>query len=398
MYQKAPTNGPRRPLRRSTRLRQAVAFTVTGVDAYRGPYCEQVTAETFSCHGCRYKSKHDVPIDSEVMLELKSELPGEQSVFARGVVKSLERPGEGDQNILFSTSIELEEPGNIWNIASPPEDWLSFCHSRKPMRVYLKPTLPVVPDVVTAIVRVDDTNREELYRDRDSMPSLPSMGRPLSQIMVSFQRQMEEMISEAAAVLFEKHNVEHAALSKSISESCLDQLRTSVEACRQNAVNHIVARLKEQLAAPLEEARTVTRNLAKAKQDLEKILGDFAQTSSTRVEDLRTHFERQIEASIKEHLGAADAELSRASQSTMLLTLDRLGISAKQHEALARVHLNETLDQVSETALMVLKERSASISRESLEALTTDSRRNLEFVGNAISELAKGLGKRPLPL
>ena len=90
MYQKAPTNGARRPLRRSTRLRQAVAFTVTGVDAYRGPYCEQVTAETFSCHGCRYKSKHDVPIDSEVMLELKSELPGEQAVFARGVVSIIQ--------------------------------------------------------------------------------------------------------------------------------------------------------------------------------------------------------------------------------------------------------------------------------------------------------------------
>jgi hypothetical protein len=398
MYQKTPTNGQRRPLRRSTRLRQAVAFTVTGVDAYRGPYCEQVNTETLSCHGCRYKSKHDVPIDSEVMLELKSELPGEQSVFARGVVKSLERPGEGDQSILFSTSIELEEPGNIWNIASPPEDWLSFCHSRKPIRVYLKPTLPVGPDAVTAIAGVDDRSRGELYRDRESMPSLPPIERPLSQIMVSFQRQLEEMISEAAATHFEKRNVEHAALSKSISESCLDQLRTSVEACRQNAVDRIVARLKEQLATPLEEARNVTRNLAKAKQDLEKILEDFAQTSSTRVEELRTHFERQIEASIREHLGAADAELGRAGQSTMLLTLDRLGVSAKQHEALARVHLNETLDQVSETALMVLKERSASISRESLEALTTDSRRNLESVGNAISELAKGLGKRPLPL
>jgi len=425
MYQKAPTNGARRPLRRSTRLRQAVAFTVTGVDAYRGPYCEQVTAETFSCHGCRYKSKHDVPIDSEVMLELKSELPGEQAVFARGVVKSLERPREGDQNILFSTSIELEEPGNIWNIVSPPEDWLSFCHSRKPMRVYLKPTPPVVPDAVTAIVRLEDTSRGELYGDRESIPSLTPIERPLSQIMVSFQRQIEEMLSEAAAAAaqkeavslrqglreeaagilveaaaahFEKHDGEHAALSKSISESCLDQLRTSVEACRQNAVDRIVARLKEQLAAPLEEARAVTRNLAKAKQDLEKILGDFAQTSSARVEELRTHFERQIEASIREHLRAADAELGRAGQSMMLLTLDRLGISAKQREALARVHLNETLDQVSETALMVLKERSASISRESLEALTTDSRRNLESVGNAISELAKGIGKRSLLL
>jgi hypothetical protein len=398
---------------------------VTGVDAYRGPYCEQVTAETFSCHGCRYKSKHDVPIDSEVMLELKGGPLGDQPVFARGVVKSLERPGEGDHNILFSTSIELEEPGNIWNIASPPEDWLSFCQSRKPMRVYLKPTLPVAPDAVTSIVRVDDTSKGELYRGRESMPSLPAIERPLSQIMMSFQRQMEEMISEAAAAAaqkeavslrqvlreeapvilaeaaaghFEKHNGEHAALSKSISESCLDQLRTSVEACRQNAVDRIVARLKEQLAAPLEEARTVTRNLAKAKQDLDKILADFAQRSSTRVEELRTHFEREIEAAIREHLAAADAELGRASQSTMLLTLDRLGISAKQHEATARVHLNETLDQVSETALGVLKERSASISRESLEALTADSRRSLESVGNAISELAKGLGNKSLRL
>ncbi|MGD0966354.1 MAG: hypothetical protein ABSA57_20990 [Candidatus Acidiferrales bacterium] len=425
MSQKTPENGQNRPLRRSTRIDQPVPFKVTGVDSYRGPYCEQVTAETISCHGCRFKSKYDVPINSEVMLELKNEMQAGQPVFARGAVKSLQRRRERDQDGLFCTSIELEEPGNIWSVVSPPEDWLPFCHPRKPIRAYLKPTMSVPPEDVKARAPVGDAVGVERSLDSKSAPSLPSIERPLSQIMLAFQRQMEEMLSkaaaaaaqkeaislreelreeakgmvaEAAAAHIEKHSLELAALSKSVSASFLEQLGRLVEASRRDAVDRIVGRLKEQLAVPLEEARTAIANLAKAKEDLERILGEIAQKSSTGSEEFRTRFEGQMETSIRAHLCAAGVELDRASQSTMHLTLASLDASAKQYEALACVHLNEALDQVSETALTVWKEKSAAVSRQSAEALTTDSCRYLELLGNGISELAKGLGKRSPPL
>ena len=116
MAKNSPHSDFVRPMRRSTRINQVAQLTVTGVDSYHGPYSEQVAADTISCHGCMFKSKYDVLIDSEVMLELKSGAQGGQPIFARGVVKWTQRPGERDQKGIFCTAIELEEPGNIWGV------------------------------------------------------------------------------------------------------------------------------------------------------------------------------------------------------------------------------------------------------------------------------------------
>lgn len=115
------------PTRRSTRIRHSVQVRVTGVDALHGSYCEEVAADTISCHGFKFKWKYDVAIDSEVMLELHFENQQRAPLLARGVVKWLRGPGEANNNNVFYTAIQLKEPSNIWSVASPPEDWLPFC-------------------------------------------------------------------------------------------------------------------------------------------------------------------------------------------------------------------------------------------------------------------------------
>src|SRR5579864_7348254 len=108
-----------RPLRRSTRVNQAVPLTVMGVDSYRGPYREEVSTVSVSCHGCKYESKHDVLTNSWVMLELPTKNSGQQTVSARGLVKWVKRPQ--DTGGTYETAIELETPGNIWGIDTPPQ-------------------------------------------------------------------------------------------------------------------------------------------------------------------------------------------------------------------------------------------------------------------------------------
>ena len=115
------------PMRRSTRIRHSVQVRVTGVDATRGPFCEEVAADTISCHGFQFKWKYDVAIDSEVMLELNYENQQRAPLRARGVVKWMRGPGEASNNSVFHTAIQLKEPCNIWSVDSPPEDWLPFC-------------------------------------------------------------------------------------------------------------------------------------------------------------------------------------------------------------------------------------------------------------------------------
>jgi hypothetical protein len=207
----------------------------------------------------------------------------------------------------------------------------------------------------------------------------------------------KDIIAEAAAAQIQKHAAQLEQLSQSISSCFVERLQRSVETCREDAIDCIVTSLKTQLALPLDEGRKVAADLTKAKVGVEKILADFTQKTSSEIQESCTHFERQFEAAIRKHLGSAGAELDQVSQSNMLLTLDKLRLSTELHEALAKSHLEGVLDQVSETSLTVLKEKSAEISRQSTEALTRHTSKYLESVGGAISELAKGLGNE-LPI
>ena len=56
--------------RRSTRIVQAVPITVTGTDALGQPFKERTTTVMVNCHGCKYQSKHYVPKNSIVKLDI----------------------------------------------------------------------------------------------------------------------------------------------------------------------------------------------------------------------------------------------------------------------------------------------------------------------------------------
>jgi hypothetical protein len=106
--------------RRSSRIDYAITVTVRGSDAFRTSYLERVSTLTVSCHGCRYQSKHDVLQGDVVLLELESPNSGSKHPN-RGRVKQVKHLVSGDMP--FEVILELEPPGNIWGMPSPPTDW-----------------------------------------------------------------------------------------------------------------------------------------------------------------------------------------------------------------------------------------------------------------------------------
>jgi hypothetical protein len=108
--------------RRSTRIVQAVPITVTGVDALGQPFKERTTTVMVNCHGCKYQSKHYVPKNSMVTLEVPRPEAGQKRT-TQGRVVWVQRPRTVRE--LFQIGLEFEVPGNVWGIAFPPEDWFS---------------------------------------------------------------------------------------------------------------------------------------------------------------------------------------------------------------------------------------------------------------------------------
>jgi len=107
--------------RRSTRIVQAVPIVVTGVDALGQPFKERTTTVMVNCHGCKYQSKHYVPKNSTVTLEIPRSEPGTAPRSQQGRVVWVQRPRTVRE--LFQIGLEFEVAGNVWGIAFPPDDW-----------------------------------------------------------------------------------------------------------------------------------------------------------------------------------------------------------------------------------------------------------------------------------
>ena len=106
--------------RRSTRIVRTISLTVRGVDLLSQPFEERTSTLSFNTHGCKYPSKHHLPKNSWITLEI----PGREGAERRRVrarVVWIQKPHSVRE--LFQIAVELEAPGNIWSLDAPPGDW-----------------------------------------------------------------------------------------------------------------------------------------------------------------------------------------------------------------------------------------------------------------------------------
>ena len=104
--------------RRSERVPKSVVILVHGFDLLGQAFEERTSTIALNLQGCRYASRHHLPKNTWVSLELPEDAE-RRSVRAR--VAWIQRPHSVRE--FFQIALELERPANIWNIDSPPADW-----------------------------------------------------------------------------------------------------------------------------------------------------------------------------------------------------------------------------------------------------------------------------------
>lgn len=104
--------------RRSERISSSVPIIVRGIDLLGQPFEERTSTLAVNLHGCRYSSKHHLPKNTWVTLEVAR---GTERRNLRARVAWIQRPHSVRE--FFQIAIELESPGNIWGIESPAADW-----------------------------------------------------------------------------------------------------------------------------------------------------------------------------------------------------------------------------------------------------------------------------------
>jgi hypothetical protein len=192
----------------------------------------------------------------------------------------------------------------------------------------------------------------------------------------------------------EERSKELDTLAQSLSANALDRLQRGLESSREEGVDRIVSRLKEQSAPVIDHAKETMAALAKQREELETALEQALTKSTGKIEEVCSGFEKQFEMMIRERLDAAREELHGTIHSAVSSALDHLSASAKQQVAEVESRLQKAMEPV-EVAIGEMKAKAEETSLQLSRELEHQSREHLELVSNAISEVAKGIGRLP---
>jgi hypothetical protein len=193
----------------------------------------------------------------------------------------------------------------------------------------------------------------------------------------------------------EDRHREAEMLATTLVTNALDRLHQTLETIQQDAVERIVTRLKDRLAPTLQDAREVAGGLTKRQEEIEKTLAASEEKSSANIEQTCERLEKQFEVVMRARLDEAREELERSARGATASAAQNISAATARHEKEAQARLREQSDRISENAKKSLEQMAAATCNEFAAELTNYSRGHLEFVSSSISDLAKGISKRP---
>jgi len=193
----------------------------------------------------------------------------------------------------------------------------------------------------------------------------------------------------------EDRHREAEMLSTTLVTNALDRLHQTLETIQQDAVERIVTRLKDRLAPTFQDAREVAGGLAKRQQEIEQTLAASEEKSSAKIEQTCERLEKQFEVVMRARLDEAREELERTARGATASAAQNISAATARHEKEAQARLREQSDRIAENAKKSLEQMAAATSNEFAAELTNYSQGHLEFVSSSISDLAKGIAKRP---
>ena len=365
--------------RRSTRIVQAVPVAVTGVDAIGRPFTEHTSTLIINCHGCRYQSKHYVLKNMWVKLEIPHPDSGQAPRVVRGRVAWIQRPRTVRQ--LFQVALELETPGNVWGIASPPEDWFAF-PDREAQQHNLAGALDPQANEIEQEVPGQNEYENQAAHVNDNLRAFPS---PASATDASLQlaRQLARLVAEA------KHQIE-AAAREAAGQAVAQEVSQFIEKIQQETDKHAQAagaaaaesarrELTNWLTPQLEQTRSEwssqleREGRAQREQHVEQLKnsGDILVNLFKEAEEVATRLKSQA-AEVEARLQAEAETVGRAQQEAAQLreeTSVNLAIQAEETEA----HIMERADAAARTMEEAARVREEALVRLKAQATNTEA-------------------------
>jgi hypothetical protein len=358
--------------RRSTRIERSVPLIVFGQNRMGEPFVERTVSTSVNLHGCRYPSRHDYGVGSWVTLQVVGLNVEPKPPAVRARVRSVHSSQSSRE--LQQVGVELENPGNVWGIVTPPQDWMTSGGTNAPRAQFAAAVAPALedPPPVTEEVNAPAVNTEHRMAEVATFPSpSPAVSSPPAPKLAEAPKTQRIVITPDGLIAALRGKLQQAAekaaqtaVARQIDEavrealSSIDDVRNSsvreiqelfptrVEAVRlstnQELGGEIASHLKEQMEKYRGQAEEMAQRLEKQAAELRRELA----SSQEFVEKMTREMEPQISARLNEAVARAASEFEGATART----------AHRRYELML-----ESTQAVVQEALLKLDARSAEV-------------------------------------
>ena len=412
MVESVPSNDAGTQKRRSTRIVQAVPINVAGVDALGQPFKERTTTVMVNCHGCKYQSKHYVPKNSTITLEIPRTEPALPPWKVQGRVVWVQRPKVVRE--LFQIGLEFETAGNFWGIAFPPDDWFPVAgyetaevSGASPAPSAAKPAaaatpIPIAPEETEISARIPGPSTANAGAPPQAAPDnkIHVVPEPVhtAETHLATAQQMAKMVAEAKdtldktlrrdahSAINEEMTVVRQQLDSQLHEAVEHAIKASMERVSESAGKKFMQQAAERSAAIVEDARKASyvnaENLdIKVREAVQHAVSHAAEEAAKQAADQATA--HNLKQTVEEAVERVITQREAATPS--------LGILASPEAA--QEHLDQWKKSLEETAHNV---RTQTIEQAEADAAAAKRRWNDEFaaaMNNASRKLEEKIGK-----
>ncbi|HLY60455.1 MAG TPA: hypothetical protein VKV95_06780 [Terriglobia bacterium] len=271
--------------RRSTRLNLSVPIVISGKDTYGQPFRENSRATVMNLHGAKILTFHHLALGSELMIENRALAVTTQAT----VVWLGERKFPKD---LGEAGIQLTEPGNIWGVDVPPEDWAEGACGGEIARSPEDQAAIAAQRKATAEVKAGgESSVEEGHLTSDQI------GAALDVALDKFSKRAQDA-SDMQAALFE------ARVAK-LTAQVGARMQTSAEAAAAVAEERMGKSLEGHISTLLDRmqsTRTETEGLLAKLQELQQSLQSEVAKAKQSIEAASTQAVRETTEEMGERL------------------------------------------------------------------------------------------------
>lgn len=288
------SNQPSTERRRSERVSDSLPLIVRGIDLLGQPFEERTSTLAFNLHGCRYASKHHLPKNTWVTLELPKTTK-RRNVRAR--VAWIQRPHSVRE--FFQINAELENPADLWGLESSPQSW----------------TLAAA----AADSRANATAETEEQTAEGSESTVPK-------ILATYMGKLMNDMKNAAPEMPEAESAAPFVFTPAADSPLLRELRAELEREAMKAVETAASQAHEkiqQAAEEIERRRSATAEefFRRWKEETDQVQNGAREQFSAQLASRQKEFLEELKSEFEENFSRARelmGELDRKGQALRL--------------------------------------------------------------------------------